>query len=204
MSEVLFSTLLGTVSRDGFFPTPPCAESPFAQNQALPAFGMMSCIMSEGITPPSSLIRAHASGHNPPVVFDSTITTGLCRLSPVPAGRWPFPTLSLQSLRRCLDPYPAVSSQCTCPLLPERPRPHLKRDRFGTPKMLPAMQLQQGRASRGCSHSLMFRLPRSLDPQVAPTAEALSLQSGRAVYTTHSLVDYSPKMWYRYVSDTGN
>jgi hypothetical protein len=50
----------------------------------------------------------------------------------------------------------------------------------------------------------MFRLPRSLDPQIAPTAEALSLQGGRAVYATHSLVDYSPKMWYRYVSDTGN
>jgi hypothetical protein len=88
-------------------------------------------------------------------------------------GRWPFPTLSLQSLRRCLDPYPAVSFQCTCPLLPGRQRPHLKRDRFGTPKMLPAMQLQQGHASRGCSHSVMFRLPRSLDPQVAPTAEIL-------------------------------
>ena len=39
----------------------------------------------------------------------------------------------------------------------------------------------------------MFRLPRSLGPQVAPTAEALSLQGGRAVYTTHSLVDYLPQ-----------
>ena len=35
-----------------------------------------------------------------------TITAGLCRLSLVPAGRWPFPTLSLQSLRRRLDPLP--------------------------------------------------------------------------------------------------
>ena len=32
----------------------------------------------------------------PPAAFDLTITTGLCRLSPVPAGRWSFPTLSLQ------------------------------------------------------------------------------------------------------------
>ena len=29
-----------------------------------------------------------------------------CRSLP---GRWPFPTLFLQSLRRCLRPYPAVS-----------------------------------------------------------------------------------------------
>jgi hypothetical protein len=31
---------------------------------------------------------------------------------------------------------------------------------------------------RGCSHSLMFRLPRLLDPQVAPTAEAFGPQGG--------------------------
>jgi hypothetical protein len=39
----------------------------------------------------------------------------------------------------------------------------------------------------------MFRLPRSLDPQVAPTAEAQSLQGSRAVYTTHSSVGYLPR-----------
>jgi hypothetical protein len=60
-------------------------------------------------------------------------------------------------------------------------------------KILPAMQLQQGSAFRGCSHYIMFRLPRSLDPQVAPTAEVLTLQVGRAVYTTHSSVGYLPR-----------
>jgi len=38
----------------------------------------------------------------------------------------------------------------------------------------------------------MFRLPRSLAPQVAPTAEALCLQSSQDVYTTHSPVRYLP------------
>jgi hypothetical protein len=161
----------GTAPCDGFLPTPPCAESPFAQNQALPAFGTMSCIMSDGVTHPSSLILAHAPDQIPPAVFDLTIPTGLCRLSPVPAGRWPFPTLSLQSLRRRLDPYPAVSFWCTCSLLPRRQRPHVRRHTFGTLKIPPIMQLQPGYFSRGCSHSLMFRLPHSLDPQVAPTAE---------------------------------
>ncbi len=169
----MLTTLLGTVSRDGFFPTPPCAESTFAQNQALPAFGMMSCIMSDGVTHPSLLILAHAPDHISPAIFDLTITTGLCRLSPVPAGRWSFPTLSLQSLRRCLDPYPAVSLWCSCSLLPRGQRPHIQRHTFGTLKITPTMQLQQGNYSRGCSHSLMFRLPRSLAPQVAPTAKEL-------------------------------
>ena len=118
---------------------------------------------------------------------------GLCRLLQAPAGRWPLPTLSLQSLRRCLDPYPAMFFRCIHPLLPRRQRPHLKRHRFGTPKILPAMQLQQGSASRGCSRSLMFRLPRSLDPQVAPTAVPLSELGGQAVYTTHSSVGYLPR-----------
>ncbi len=53
-------------------------------------------------------------------------------MSPVPAGRWPFPTLSLQSLRRRLDPYPAVSSRCTCPFLPWKHRPHATGNAFGT------------------------------------------------------------------------
>ncbi len=61
------------------------------------------------------------------------IPMSLCRLPPAPAGNWPFPTLSLQSLRRRLDPYPAVSSRCFCSLLPQRQRPHLRRHRFGTP-----------------------------------------------------------------------
>jgi len=47
--------------------------------------------------------------------------------------RRPFPTLSLQSLRRCLDPYPAVFSWCSCSLLPRRQRPHLRHHKFGTP-----------------------------------------------------------------------
>ena len=36
---------------------------------------------------------------------------------------------------------------------------------------VPAMQLPQGAVFRGCSHSLRFRLLRSLGPQVAPTAD---------------------------------
>ena len=174
------------------FKCPPFTESPFARSRcyllrcrvdarhqrALPLLHSSYWLMRQTITLLLPRIQP--------------CTVSLCRLLQVPAGRWPFPTLSLQSLRRCLDPYPAVSFQCTCPLLPGRQRPHLKRDRFGTPTLSPAMQLQQGRASRGCSHSIIFRLPRSLDPQIAPTAEAQSLQGSRAVYTTHSSVGYLP------------
>jgi hypothetical protein len=55
---------------------------------------------------------------------------GLCRLSPVPAGRWPFPTLSPRSLRRCSDPYPAALLGCACPLLHRGHRSHPTLDGF--------------------------------------------------------------------------
>jgi hypothetical protein len=49
---------------------------------------------------------------------------GLCRLLSAPAGRWPFPTLSLRPLRRCSDPYPATLLGCTCPFLHREHRSH--------------------------------------------------------------------------------
>ncbi len=55
---------------------------------------------------------------------------------------------------------------------------------------LPIMQLQPGSLFRGCSHSLMFRLPCSLDPQAAPTTEVHCPQGGRAVYTTQDSCSY--------------
>jgi hypothetical protein len=57
----------------------------------------------------------------------------------------------------------------------------------------PSNATSTGTASRGCSHSITFRLPRSLDPQVAPTAEAQRLQGSQAVYSTHRSVGYLPR-----------
>ena len=95
--------------------TAECPE-PLCPWRALPAHGATSRVASEDITPPSSLIRAHASDQVPPGASVVPRTPGPCRLSPVPAGGWPFPTLSLQSLRRRLDPYPAASLECTLPI----------------------------------------------------------------------------------------
>ena len=60
------------------------------------------------------------------------ISMGLCRLPSVPAARWPFPALSLQSLYRCLDPYPAAFLRCIYSFLPEEHRPHVRSETFGT------------------------------------------------------------------------
>ena len=83
--------------------------------------------------------------------------------------------------------YPAASSWCLYSLLPKRHWPHVKGYTFGT-RINPAMQLPQGILSRLQTFVTLvnrtFKLPRSLDPQIAPTDEALSLHGGRAVYTT--------------------
>ena len=70
------------------------------------------------------------------------IPKGLCRLPLAPAGSWPFPTLSPQSLHGCLDPYPVAFLQCSYPFLPGKLRPRRRAKKLGTPD-LPVMQLQQ-------------------------------------------------------------
>jgi hypothetical protein len=103
---------------------PPRTQSPFARLRRYPFRRDVFCITSEGVTPPSSLLRTHAPDQNPPVLFGSPYSTGPCRLSPVPAGWWSFPTLSLQSLHRCLDPYPGMPLWCPRPFLPRESQPH--------------------------------------------------------------------------------
>ena len=81
--------------------------------------GGMSCIPSEGVTPPSSLIWTHASVPNPPPASGITPwSAGLCRLLSVPAGRGTFPTLSLRILPDVPRPLPRWLRECICPFLP--------------------------------------------------------------------------------------
>jgi hypothetical protein len=137
--------------------------------------GAMSRIASESITPPSSLdgpMRQTIALPPPPGSLGRWVFAG-CR---PPAGPWPFPTLSLHPLRRRLDPYPAVSLRCLHPFLPREHRPRIGTHMLGR-REISAMQLPQSVRFRGCSHSLRFKLPRSLGPPVAPTAD--SIVSGR-------------------------
>ena len=58
-----------------------------------------------------------------------TTPKGLCRLSLVPAGRWPFPALSLLILPWVPGPLPRWLLWCTFPFLPigHRPSPIVQR-----------------------------------------------------------------------------
>jgi len=150
-----------------------------------------SRITSADITPPSSLLRTHAPDQIPPSVSVFPCTLGLCKLSLIPAGRWPFPTLSPQSLYRRLDPYPAASLRCAYPFLPKGLRPHLRQQRFGTPDNR-RYATSTTKLFRGCSHSVMFKLPYLLDPQVAPTTGPTC--PGRPGRLRHAELTWLPTM----------
>ena len=149
--------------------------------------GVASSTTSKGVTPSSSLIRAHASDQIPPTGFGLPIPADLRRLSQAPAGRWPFPTLFPVILARSPGPVPrGVHLVHVLDVFPggNGLRADLTRSAH---RRIPAMQLRQGVRFRGCSHSLMFRLPCSLGPPVAPTAEPLQALGSRAGYTTQDL-----------------
>jgi hypothetical protein len=188
----------GSVSRTS--QGPPRAQSPFARSRCYLYRRNVSCIASEGVTPPSLLIWAHATDQNPPADF---YTAGLCRLLPAPAGRWSFPTLSLQSLHRCPDPYPGVLLRCVCPFLPGELQPHNRCTKFGAP-INRRNAISTTTPFRGGSHSVMFGLPCLLAPQMAPTAQALSPTGSRVVYTTQWTESYLPELWYRYMTESDN
>lgn len=108
-----------------------CTESPFASLGCYPAESRVPTT-SASITRPSSLLRAHAPDLHPLTSYARWLGTGVCAGCRVPpAGQRPFPMLSPQSLRRCLDPYPAALLRCPDPFLPAEPRPHLTCKRFG-------------------------------------------------------------------------
>lgn len=100
----------------------------------------------------------------------------LCRLVRVPAGAWPFQTLSLQVYWWMPGPpvgwvspvHVSNSSQDNIALLPVRvasafPQPSLQ----GTSRRTPMT---------GCSHSLMFRPATLLATQAAPTLRHSSVE----------------------------
>ena len=104
---------------------------------------------------------------SPPTVMPWS--TSLCRLLPVPAGRWSFPTLSLQIFPWMPGPLPRR--------IIEVPVPVSSLNNIGLPRMatgsafprVPLKRLLERARFRSCSHSLMFRPPVLLASLTVPT-----------------------------------
>jgi len=135
-----------------------------------------------------------------PVVFPRA--RGLCRLSPVPADGWSFPILSLHSLRRRLDPYPAVPSGCTRPFLPHRPRPRVTGNTLGETEL-----------SLPCNFSReLFFEAAVIRYLQAPTLARPPYCTYRTTSRRWAAGPFTPRiagpvtclqLWHRYMSDLG-
>ena len=143
--------------------------------------GAASRAASEGVTPPSKLIRAHAPDQKPSHRFRFPYSAGLCRLLPAPAGSWSFPTLSLRDFPWMLGPilrWVAGAYAGPLSMLHRRRRPSPNRERVGFPTNLRPTTSGRERF-RSCSHSLMFRPPGLLATQVVPTGGAVTCATPR-------------------------
>ena len=172
-------------------------------DQGITSFGVMSHASRQRALP--LLQRSYGLMRQTKTLLPTStqlIRQVLCRLLPVPAGRWSFPTLSLQSLHRCPDPYPGMPLWCQCPFLPRELQPHLRCTKFGTSELIVAMQLQRRPHFRNGSHSVMFRLPCLLAPQIAPTAQSLNPVGCQGLYAAQWTGGYPPEQWYRYMTES--
>ena len=96
---------------------PPSAESPFALVRGYLARSS-SQATSEGVTPPSRLLRAHAPDQIPLTSSSSPrrwVFAGCCQSL---LGDGPSRRYLCESFLGCLDPYPVGSWRCTYPFLP--------------------------------------------------------------------------------------
>ena len=167
---------------------PPSAQSPFARSGRYPRRGGLKAAW-RGVTPSSSLVRAHAPDHHPPRASGMTrCARGLCRLSPVPAGRWPFPTLSLRPLCRCSDPYPAALLGCTCPFLDRGHRPHPTGNGFGA-RIYPHMAASVGSRISWLQSFDHLRAPALARPPGCSDRGACA-PGRQAFHTTHRPAGY--------------
>ena len=176
---------------------PVMAESPFALSGGYPSRSRLQAAWA-GITRPSSLLRTHAPDLDAPRAFALARSLGLRRLLRAPAANRPFPTLSLQSLSRCLDPYPTAISRCTCSFLSGRHRPHLTKDRFGSLDY-PCMATSAGRHISGLQSFTHVQAPRLARP---PGCSRRFLRRAARPFTPRiSRLVTCPELRYRYVCE---
>ncbi len=179
-------------------PSPLGAESPFAPSRRYLGEDGIECRLEERypffVAHTGSCVRPKPSHR---LEFPSPM--GLCRLLPAPAGRWPIPTLSLDSLCRCLDPYPAMSSWCTRPFLPRRRRLHVWWHAFRT-SLVPGNAASAGEPiSRLQSFAYVQAPTLAQPPGCTHRKTELRSRAARPYTPRRTRLVTCPEQWHRYV-----
>jgi hypothetical protein len=164
----------------------------------------MSCISSEGVTPPSSLLRTHAPNHNPPADFGFPLFGRSWQVAVSPCWKMVLPDVISTICVKALGPMPRRVPVGLFRLVRRSSSGWTRRPqdiglalafKSSARENIPAMQLPQGGVFRGCSHSLMFRLLYLLGPPVAPTAVSSTEQPGR--------LHHAMNMWFPALATQG-
>ncbi len=126
---------------------------------------------SEGTTPPSSLLRAHAPDQIPPSGFGSPYSTESSQVVVSPCCKMALPGVISATL--------SPDAWTLTPALPLVQTPVTSQETSAFAASRQARQHANIRTAtsvrewfRGCSHSIIFRPPGLLATQIAPTAES--------------------------------
>ena len=95
---------------------PPSAQGPFARRWALPTTRMASWTISEGITPPSSLLRAHAPDQHPPSASDRPLCARSLQVAASPCWLLALPDIISAIFVEVLGPLPRRVRQLHLPI----------------------------------------------------------------------------------------
>ena len=185
--------------------TPPSVLSPFAQLRCYLRWGDVSAISSEGVTPPSSLLRAHV-----PLPLGSLLLRHSASFEESwqvvrsPCCPRELPTLSLRIFPWMLDPVPRRFTVCPHLFLPRCHRPSPSEEWVGFPHFVPRITTSRRSVFRGCRYSLMFRPPSLLSPQIVPTAAATTAEQPGILRPGLSCFVASTRTGYANRPNTGN
>jgi hypothetical protein len=161
-------------------------------------------VSSESITPPSSLVRTHASIPSTLSDFGSSPRSQSLRRSlSAPAAHGTFSTLFCESFRRCLSPCPGGPAECTCLVLPQRHRPSPAQKSGRLPAIARERDFSRSQF-RGCSYFFMFRPPRLLASRIAPTAASSPAGQLRRLPPSWTCIVAFARIGYATRPTTGN
>ena len=157
---------------------------------------------SEGVTPPSSLLRAHAPVHAPPDVFSLNLIrqvfAGCCQPLLV---HGPSRLYLRNPCRGAWTLTPRCPSGALARFFPKGLG--LTLDLRGSARPSSScIAASAGHVFRSCSHSFMFRLPCLLGPQTSPTASFSRWAAGPFTPRIgHAVTGHD--LWYRYLPESG-
>jgi hypothetical protein len=180
---------------------PPSVLSPFAQLRCYLRWGDVRAISSEGVTPPSLLLRAHV-----PLPLGSLLLRHLASFEESwqvvrsPCCPRELPDVISESLSLDAGSRAPAVHRVLSPVSSTMSSAFPKQRWVGFPRWSHELRLLVSPASRGCRYSLMFRPPSLLAPQIVPTAAHTAagqpglLRPGLSCFVTSARTGYANRL----------